>query len=43
MFVHARVPEMAPPAVAPILEKALANEAAFGAKLEDWLAKRRKR
>jgi hypothetical protein len=43
MFLHARVPETVPPAVAPILEKALANEAAFEAKLEDWLAQRRKR
>jgi creatinine amidohydrolase/Fe(II)-dependent formamide hydrolase-like protein len=43
MFVHARVPETVPPAVAPMLEKALANEAAFGAKLEDWLVQRRKR
>jgi creatinine amidohydrolase len=43
MFVHARVPETVPPAVAPILERALANEAAFEAKLEDWLVQRRKR
>ena len=31
------------PAVAPMLEKALANEAAFEAKLENWLVQRRKR
>jgi len=43
MFVHTRVPETAPPAVAPILEKALADEAAFEAKFEDWLVKLRKR
>ena len=43
MFVHARFPETVPPAVAPTLEKALANEAAFDARLEDWLVKRRKR
>jgi creatinine amidohydrolase/Fe(II)-dependent formamide hydrolase-like protein len=43
LFVHARVPETVPPAVASMLEKALANEAAFDAKLEDWLAQRRKR
>ena len=43
MFVHARFPETVPPAVAPTLEKALANEAAFEAKLEDWLVQRRKR
>jgi creatinine amidohydrolase/Fe(II)-dependent formamide hydrolase-like protein len=42
MFVHARVPETVPPAVAPILEKALANEAAFDAKLETWLVQRKK-
>jgi hypothetical protein len=42
MFVHARVPETLPPAVAPVLEKALANEAAFEAKLENWLVQRRK-
>ena len=43
LFVHARVPETVPPAVAPMLEKVLANDAAFEAKLEDWLAQRRKR
>jgi creatinine amidohydrolase len=43
MFVHARVPETVPAAVAPILENALANEAAFGARLEHWLAQRSKR
>ena len=43
MFVHARVPETVPAAVAPILEKELANEAAFGAKLENWLVQRSKR
>ena len=43
MFVHARVPESVPPAVAPVLEKALANEAAFGVKLENWLVQRPKR
>jgi creatinine amidohydrolase len=43
MFVHARVPETVPAAVAPILEKELANEAAFEAKLENWLAQRSKR
>jgi hypothetical protein len=29
--------------MAPILEKALANEAAFGAQLDKWLAQRNKR
>jgi creatinine amidohydrolase len=43
LFAHARVPDTVPPAVASMLEKALANEAAFEAKLEDWLAQRRKR
>jgi creatinine amidohydrolase len=43
MFVHPRVPDSAPPAVAPLLDKVLANEAAFGAKLDDWLSQRRKR
>ena len=43
MFVHARVPESVPPAVAPVLEKQLANEAAFGVTLENWLAQRPKR
>jgi len=43
MFGHARVPESAPPAVAPVLEKELANEAGFGVKLENWLAQRAKR
>jgi creatinine amidohydrolase/Fe(II)-dependent formamide hydrolase-like protein len=43
MFVHPRVPETVPVAVAPILEKALANEAAFGAKLENWMVQRSKR
>jgi creatinine amidohydrolase/Fe(II)-dependent formamide hydrolase-like protein len=43
MFVHSRVPETLPAAVAPMLEKALANEAAFGAALENWLVRRGKR
>ncbi len=43
MFVHARAPETVPPVVAPILEKALANEAAFEEKLENWLVQRRER
>jgi len=43
MFVHARVPETLPAAVAPILEKELANEAALGARLESWLAQRSRR
>ena len=43
MFVHARVPETVPSVVAPILENELATEAAFGAKLDNWLAQRSKR
>lgn len=43
MLSHPRDPDRLPPAVAPILEKALANEAAFQAKLENWLVERRKR
>jgi len=43
LFVHARVPDRVPPAVAPMLEKALANEATFEAKLDAWLAQRRNR
>lgn len=38
-----RDPEQLPPAVAPVLEKALANDAAFEAKLTAWLAARKKR
>ncbi len=43
MLVHARVPEAVPAGVAPILEKALAAEAAFGARLDRWLVERSKR
>jgi hypothetical protein len=42
MFTHPRFPETVPPAVAPTLEKVLASEAAYEAKLKDWLAQRRK-
>jgi hypothetical protein len=43
MFLHPRDPETVPAPVVPMLEKALANEAAFETKLEDWLAQRKKR
>jgi creatinine amidohydrolase len=43
LFTHARVPDTVPPAVAPNIEQALANERAFDGKLENWLAQRRKR
>jgi len=43
LFLHARAPDTVPPAVAPMLEKALAREAAFESKLEAWLAQRRNR
>jgi hypothetical protein len=42
MFVLPRSPETVPPPVAPVLEKALANEAEFEAKLAAWLAQRKK-
>jgi len=37
-----RLPATIPPAVAPILDKALANEMAFDVQFETWLAQRRK-
>jgi hypothetical protein len=37
-----RLPETMPPAIAPTLDKALANERAFEVKFENWLAQRRK-
>ena len=43
MFVHARVPETMPAEIAPMLEKGLANEDAFGARLQNWLMQRAKR
>jgi creatinine amidohydrolase/Fe(II)-dependent formamide hydrolase-like protein len=43
MFVHPRFPDAIPPAVAPMLEKARATDAAFEARLEDWLLQRSKR
>jgi creatinine amidohydrolase len=42
MSVHPRVPEALPAAVVPIVEKGLANDAAYGAQLESWLAQRPK-
>lgn len=43
MFAHPRFPETVPPAVAPTLEKVLASEAAYEARLEHWLSQHRKR
>jgi creatinine amidohydrolase len=43
MFVHPRFPETIPDAVAGVAEKALANEAAFDARLAAWLQQRRQR
>ena len=43
MFVHPRLPDAVPSPVAPTIEKQLANEAAFDARLENWLAQRKKR
>jgi creatinine amidohydrolase len=37
-----RLPDRIPPAVAPSLDKMLANERAFESKLENWLAQRKK-
>jgi hypothetical protein len=42
LFVHPRVPDTLPPGLAPVVEKALAEEAGFEARLENWLAQRRK-
>jgi hypothetical protein len=43
MLGRQRIPETVPAPVAPVLENALANEAAFDAALEKWLAQRRTR
>ena len=43
LFAHPRLPDTVPAAVAPMLEKALTREAAFGAQLENWLVQRGKR
>jgi creatinine amidohydrolase len=43
MFVHPRFPDAVPAEMAPIVEKALANEAAFEASLEKWQSQRRPR
>ncbi|HEU4692020.1 MAG TPA: creatininase family protein [Vicinamibacterales bacterium] len=43
MFVHPRFPDVVPIEMAPIAEKALANEAAFEATLAKWLSQRRQR
>ena len=43
MLTRKREPETIPAAVAPLLDQALANETAFGAQLESWLERRRKR
>jgi len=43
LFEHARFPETVPPPVAGVTQKALDNEAAFGAALDAWLARRRSR
>ena len=42
MLVRRREPETIPPPVRAVLERALANETAFGAQLESWLERRRK-
>jgi len=43
MFAHPREPDRLPPAVAPMLERELADETAFGEQLASWLAQPRKR
>jgi hypothetical protein len=43
MFARPRFPDTVPPPVVPLTEKALANEAAFEAALQNWLAQRRQR
>jgi creatinine amidohydrolase/Fe(II)-dependent formamide hydrolase-like protein len=43
LFEHARFPETVPAPVAGVTQKALDNEAAFGAALDAWLAQRRAR
>jgi creatinine amidohydrolase/Fe(II)-dependent formamide hydrolase-like protein len=42
MFMHPRTPETIPPPIATVLEAELVEEGAFHAKLEDWLARRRR-
>lgn len=41
LFLHKRFPDQVPPAVAPALGRALADEQAFEAKLDRWLAQRK--
>ena len=41
MSARPGAPGTLPPPIAPIIERALANEAAFGAELDAWLAQRR--
>ena len=43
MFAHPRVPDAVPAPAAAVTEKALANEAAFAATLEQWLQQRQRR
>jgi creatinine amidohydrolase len=40
MFVHERVPETVPPAIAAVLRNSLEGEAAFEATLDNWLTRR---
>ena len=42
MFARPRLPETVPPPIGPMIERALAAEAAFAADLESWLAQRRR-
>jgi len=43
LLVHPRVHETVPPAVAPLLEKALQRDVAFQSQLEAWLVQRKNR
>lgn len=42
MFGHTRVPETMPASLAPMFEKGLADDDAFGARLQNWLTQRGK-
>jgi creatinine amidohydrolase len=42
LFARPGAPDTLPPPIAPVIESMLANEAAFGAALDAWLAQRRR-
>ena len=43
LFVHPRVPDTVPPAVAPLIEKALEGETSYEGQLASWLERRKNR